>query len=169
MPRCSTARTSRPCPSSSRWRACRPSSSTRTTTPSCIEEESLSAILLDADYYAFLHRHTRSLSGVHIVTENALIPLKARAWLDLVARREREPEAVDRRHIRKHCNDVLRLSQLLSETDRIEVPRAIRSDLDRFFEQVEADVTQELLEHLDIDAAPDALLATLDSRFHAIE
>lgn len=140
-------------------------------TPVPFEQQvvSLLAILLDADYYAFLHRHTRSLSGLHIVTEKALIPLKARAWLDLVERREREPDAVDGKHIRKHCNDVLRLSQLLSETDRIEVPRAIRSDLDRFFEQVEADVTRELLEHLDIDGAPDALLATLDSRFHVIE
>lgn len=43
------------------------------------EVQSLSAILLDADYYAFLHAHTVQLAGLHIVTEQALIALKARA------------------------------------------------------------------------------------------
>lgn len=127
--------------------------------------ESLSAILLDKDYYAFLHGHTRLLSGVHVVTEKALIPLKARAWLDLVARKEREPDAVDSKNIRKHSNDVLRLSQLLAETDRINVPRAIRDDLDRFFQGVVASVTQELLGQLEIDETPEALLTRLSDRF----
>src|SRR5690554_6456355 len=49
--------------------------------------ESLSAILLDQDYYDFLHAHTRQLAGVRLVTEPALIALKARAWLDLTARK----------------------------------------------------------------------------------
>ena len=128
--------------------------------------QSLSAILLDNDYYAFLHRHTRLLSGVNVVTEKALIPLKARAWLDIVARKEREPDAVDGKHIRKHCNDVLRLSQLLSDTVRIEVPRAIRGDLERFCEGVAASVTMELLGDLEIDESPEALLARLSSSFH---
>jgi len=131
--------------------------------------DSLSAILLDKDYYAFLHGHTRLLSGVNVVTEKALIPLKARAWLDLVARKEREPDAVDSKNIRKHSNDILRLSQLLAETDRIVVSPAIRDDLDRFFESVSASVTQELLSQLDIDETPKALLTRLSDRFQLME
>jgi len=131
--------------------------------------ESLSAILLDKDYYAFLHGHKRLLSGVHVVTEKALIPLKARAWLDLVARKEREPDAVDSKSIRKHGNDVLRLSQLLTETDKINVPRAIRADLDQFFDGIAASVTQELLSQLDINDTPDAVLKRLRDSFQTQE
>lgn len=129
--------------------------------------QSLSAILLDNDYYAFLHAHTRLLAGVNVVTEKALIPLKARAWLDLVARKEREPDAVDSKSIRKHCNDVLRLSQLLSETDHIELPAAIRDDLERFFRDVALGVTTELLAQLGIDDPPEALLARLRKNYQA--
>ena len=127
--------------------------------------QSLSAILLDDGYYAFLHGHTRLLAGVNVVTERALIPLKARAWLDLAARKESEPDAVDGKHIRKHCNDVLRLSQLLAETDRIELPGAVRSDFERFCNAVAPDVTRELLRQLDVDETPEALLAKLRTGF----
>lgn len=130
--------------------------------------QSLSAILLDNDYYAFLHAHTRMLAGVHVVTEKALVPLKARAWLDLVARKAREPDAVDGRHIGKHRNDVLRLSQLLSEADRVELPDAIREDVDRFCREVAPDVTTELLGQLGVKESPDALLAQLRSNFGSI-
>lgn len=41
---------------------------------------SLSAILLDERYYELLHRHTRDIEGISIVSEEGLIPLKARAW-----------------------------------------------------------------------------------------
>jgi hypothetical protein len=94
-----------------------------------------------------------------------LIPLKARAWLDLVARKAREPDAVDSRQIRKHCNDVLRLSQLLSEADRIELPDAIREDVDRFCQDVAPEVTTDLLAQLGVQESPDALLAQLRKNF----
>lgn len=127
--------------------------------------ESLSAILLDQDYYRFLHAHTHQLDGVRIVTERALIPLKARAWLDLVSRKAVDPDAVESRHIRKHRNDVLRLSQLLSEDDRIEVFDAIRTDMTGFCREVEPVVSAELLRELEIAEAPDALLSRLRRSF----
>jgi hypothetical protein len=127
--------------------------------------ESLSAILLDQDYYAFLHAHTRPLAGIRVVTEQALIPLKARAWLDLVARKTADPEAVDSRHIRKHRNDVLQLSQLLADDDRVEVANAIRDDVGEFCRQVEPDISADLLHDLGIEEAPGALLARLRRNF----
>lgn len=127
--------------------------------------ESLSAILLDQDYYDFLHAHTRQLVGVRVVTEPALIALKARAWLDLTARKAADPDAVDSRHISKHRGDVLRLSQLLSPDDRIEVADAIRADIDRFCRQVAADVSPQLLDQLEIAEAPDALIERMRRHF----
>jgi hypothetical protein len=38
---------------------------------------SLSAILLDENYYEFIHRHKREIGGISLVTEECLIPLKA--------------------------------------------------------------------------------------------
>lgn len=127
--------------------------------------QSLSAILLNQDYYAFLHAHTRMLAGVRIVTEQALIPLKARAWLDLVARKAEAPDSVDSRHIRKHCNDVLRLSQLLVEGELINVGDAIRADVQGFYQQAAPEVSSALLAQLEIDEAPEALFARLRSSF----
>lgn len=127
--------------------------------------ESLSAILLDNDYYDFVHTHTRQLAGVRIVTEQALIVLKARAWLDLVARKASTPEAVDSRHIRKHRNDVLRLSQLLTEDSRIEVGDAICADMTRFCGEVASAVSKDLLRELEITEAPEALFARLHRCF----
>jgi len=45
--------------------------------------------------------------------KNRLIPLKAIAWLELTARKA-NGENVDAKDIRKHANDVIRLSQLLA-------------------------------------------------------
>lgn len=55
--------------------------------PIPVEEEavSLSAILLDAGYYAWILNGKQMLRGVPIVDPEHFIPLKARAWLDLDA------------------------------------------------------------------------------------
>lgn len=125
------------------------------------EVQSLSAIPLDSDYYTFLHAHAVQLVGVHVVTEKALIALKARAWLDLSARKAADANAVDGRHITKHRNDALRLTQLLVSDEPVHTPAAIAADVAQFTQAVQGQVTAELLGHLDIAEAPAALLARL--------
>ena len=71
----------------------------------------LSAILLEDSYYEALHSARQKLEGVTIIDETLLIPLKARAFLDLTARSHAGHD-VDGRNIRKHRNDVFRLAQL---------------------------------------------------------
>jgi hypothetical protein len=58
-------------------------------TPIPIEDEtaSLSAILLDDAYYAFIIAGRKERDGLRWIGEEQLIPLKARAWLDLNTRR----------------------------------------------------------------------------------
>jgi hypothetical protein len=104
-------------------------------TPIPLEDyvSSLSAILLDGDYYAFLHAHKRELGGVPVVDEYCLIPLKARAWLDLSKRKD-SGEAVDQRNIHKHRNDILRLFQLLRPEQRVGLPPSIEADMVEFLE-----------------------------------
>ena len=109
-------------------------------TPIPIDEvvESLSAILLDEDYYDFILTGRRDLDGLPWVGEDRLIPLKASAWLDLSQRLARGDQ-VDSRNVRKHANDVLRLSQLLAPEVRVPLVPRIAQDLSRFLDAIEAD------------------------------
>ncbi|MFA5938227.1 MAG: hypothetical protein WC809_02635 [Sinimarinibacterium sp.] len=125
---------------------------------------SLSAILLDADYYAFIHAHKRVLDGLSIVSEMCLIPLKARAWLDLSARKA-AGEAIDEDDIRKHRKDVIRLSQLLSADEPTQLPGPIAADLDRFLTTLEADLTPQQLKDLSVRVSPIELTARIRTSF----
>lgn len=109
-------------------------------TPIPIDEAvmSLSAILLDDEYYEFIVTGRRSVEGLPWVGEDRLIPLKASAWLNL-RERQANGEAIDTRNIRKHAKDVLRLSQLLAPNTRIPVGERIAQDLHRFLDAVQAD------------------------------
>ncbi len=100
--------------------------------PMTIEEEiaSLSAILLDDSYYNFIRTGIRETEGLPWLDANHLLPMKARAWLDLCERKE-QGTRVDSRDIRKHRNDVFRLYRIL-EPQRVQVPRVIQQDIKRF-------------------------------------
>ena len=109
-------------------------------TPIPIDEAaaSLSAILLDDAYYDFILTGRKEIDGLPWVGEDRLIPLKASAWLDLGDRQAKGVQ-VDSKNIRKHANDVLRLSQLLAPDTRIAVAPRIAEDLARFLGGIEAD------------------------------
>ncbi len=99
---------------------------------------SLSAILLDNDYYAFIMAGRKESDGLPWVGEDRLIPLKATAWLELNARKA-NGENVDAKDIRKHANDVIRLSQLLAPESRFPLAERIAGDLNRFLDGITAD------------------------------
>ncbi|HTX23226.1 MAG TPA: hypothetical protein VMD03_01105 [Steroidobacteraceae bacterium] len=101
---------------------------------------SLSAILLDDAYYNFILAGRREGGGLTWIGEDRLIPLKAHAWLDLSVRKDRG-EQIDSKSIRKHGNDVIRLSQLLSPDRRIPAPPTVAADLDRFLQRLASDGT----------------------------
>ncbi|KRB11149.1 hypothetical protein [Lysobacter sp. Root690] len=92
---------------------------------------SLSAILLDDDYYAFVMEGRRQTDELAWIEADRLIPLKASAWLDLSAR-EAAGEPVDGRDIRKHLNDVFRLAQLLSGDQQIVLPGKVTQQFTEF-------------------------------------
>jgi hypothetical protein len=96
---------------------------------------SLSAILLDNDYYHFIIAGRKLGDGLAWIEADRLIPLKASAWLDLTAR-QAKGEKSDSKNIRKHLNDVLRLSQLLTATTTFELPRKVSRDLDAFLNEI---------------------------------
>ena len=115
-------------------------------TPLPIEEDisSLSAILLDDDYYAFLKQGQVTVDGVSVLDAAHLIPFKAKAWTDLTDRKA-AGEHVDSKNIRKHKNDIFRLTELLDSKERINVSLGIYTDIQDFIRRMqteEVDVKQ---------------------------
>jgi hypothetical protein len=101
---------------------------------------SLSAILLDDEYYRFVMDGRRKVDGLPWIGAEQLIPLKGHAWLDLTARRA-AGEVVDARNIRKHGNDVIRLMQLLSPDVQLRLAPKIADDLETFLTRLVSDGT----------------------------
>jgi len=99
---------------------------------------SLSAILLDENYYGALQNHKIVLNGISLLDQDLLIPFKARAFLDLTQRKT-DGDKVDKDDIKKHKNDVFRLAQLLTEETTVDLPDAIRDDLRAYLETIEND------------------------------
>ena len=102
---------------------------------------SLSAILMDENYYRLLLDYRRESGGFPWVDVNGLIPLKARAYLDFNQRRA-GGERVDRREIAKHRNDVFRLTATLPDEEGPDLPDSIKEDLWKFISEFPADSGQ---------------------------
>jgi len=105
-----------------------------TPIPADEDISSLSAILLNDDYYRYVVSTRVRINGIPVVPANCLIPLKARAWLDLTRRRD-AGEKVKGDDIKKHRNDVFRLFRSLAASDRYALPVQLKSDLSAFLEK----------------------------------
>lgn len=103
--------------------------------PTDDDVSSLSAILLDTDYYGFLHQHKTVIDGVSVLDAVGLILLKAKAWLDLSERKEKG-EQIDSKNIKKHRADILNLYRLLTAETRVTVPESIKVDLTQFLAEL---------------------------------
>jgi len=97
------------------------------------EISSLSAILLDLEYYQFLRNGKIVIDGLPLLDAEHIIPFKAKAWLDL-SNRKASGEQVDSKNIRKHKNDVFRLATLLTAESRISLSENIMADMTDFLE-----------------------------------
>jgi hypothetical protein len=95
------------------------------------EISSLSAILLNNAYYALLKDGTIHIDGVSLLSDAYLLLFKAKAWLDLSGRKKLGGN-VDSRDIKKHKNDVFRLSALLSPTLKVDIHGEVKNDLVEF-------------------------------------
>lgn len=100
--------------------------------PISVEEDvsSLSAILLDDDYAQLIQKERTVLDGIPVVTLAALVALKAKAWMDLRAKRQ-EGAQIDSKDINKHRNDILRLTPFLSPVP-LELAPSIQKDMKAF-------------------------------------
>lgn len=95
----------------------------------------LSAILLDDDYDSVVRSGVVVIDELPILRAEHLILLKAKAWLDLSARRA-DGERVDSGDVKKHRNDVFRLSAVAEPDYRPAVPASVRGHLQTFIDRM---------------------------------
>ena len=110
-------------------------------TPIPIDEglSNLSAILLNEHYYNFTVSHSEIHQEVHYANIEAIICLKAFAYLDNRKRKE-AGQSVRQVNIDKHKYDIFRLVFLLPEESVFEVPGFIHSHLQEFSDTVQSDL-----------------------------
>jgi hypothetical protein len=105
-------------------------------TPLSLEDDisSLSAILLNDNYYEFLKSGVIIIDTLPVLDAGHIIPFKAKAWLNLV-NENASGVHVDSKNIKKHKRDVLQLSTLLNPEYRLELPSDIELDVIKFLRE----------------------------------
>lgn len=97
---------------------------------------SLSAILLDDAYYEFLTQGLTQIDGISLVDAAHIIPLKARAHVDLHSRKN-AGQHVNDGDLKKHKKDVLRLVTLIPANAKVELALQIKQDMQRFIDDLD--------------------------------
>lgn len=98
---------------------------------------SLSAIIMDDDYYRYTIDNSRLSDGIRHAEPVALVALKTRAYLNLMAARS-EGRQVNGRDIRKHRSDVLKNVFLIAE-DSVPAPESICDCAKEFVDSIRGD------------------------------
>ncbi len=102
-------------------------------TPIPIDDDlsSLSAILLNDDYYNYMIDNSKVDDGLHYASIEALISLKAKAFLEIKERIERGGKE-DAKQLRKHKADVFRLTVMLTPESEFDLPETIQAHINQF-------------------------------------
>jgi hypothetical protein len=93
---------------------------------------SLSAILMDDEYYHYMVEKSVVEDGLHVATKDSVICLKAKAYQEMRARKAAGVNE-NEKNINKHKGDVFRLGAFLTEDDRFELPPGIQQNMNEFF------------------------------------
>lgn len=109
-------------------------------TPIHIDDEisSLSAILLDDDYYKALLDGKVVRNGLSVLRPESIILFKAKAYLDLMERKK-AGGTVDSSDIKKHKKDILRIASEFMLEKAIGLPVSVNKDIHMFIDSLEQD------------------------------
>lgn len=94
---------------------------------------SLPAILLNDAYYEMLLNGRKLIDGLSVVDELYLIPLKAKAYLDLTNRKS-NGENVKSEDIKKHRKDIIRLALTILPETRCELINEVKIDMKQYID-----------------------------------
>ena len=77
-----------------------------------------------------------TLDGITVLAADYLIPFKAKTWLDLTKHKVLG-QHIDDKNIKKHKNDVFRLTELVDPTNKITVPSSVYADIQEFVQRMQ--------------------------------
>ena len=92
---------------------------------------SLSAILLDDEYYELIERGIVEINGLPVLSLNYLPIFKIHAWANL-SDDKASGKRISSDEINKHRRDVLRLCALFNPGTHIDLPNSIKVEVSRF-------------------------------------
>lgn len=93
---------------------------------------SLSAIIMDKEFYDFTLSRRIVKDGLSVADFVALLCLKATAFVNLTEQKNINPDSVQSHDIRKHRDDVFKLLSAIENTDTIVLPEGIKSKVSIF-------------------------------------
>lgn len=126
------------------------------------ETSSLSAILLNDDFYEFMIRGRRIVSDISVLGADYIIPFKMYAWIDL-KRRKANGEHVNNRDYKKHKNDVFRLLQIVDPEEKIATQGLVRESIEAFLDEIVSESVR--LEQLGLDITMDDALEIFRAKY----
>ena len=126
------------------------------------DTSSLSAILLNDDFYNFMLNGRRVVDGISVLGADHIIPFKMYAWLDL-KRRKTNGEHVNERDYKKHKNDVFRLLQIVDPEVNIETEGLVRESVKEFLTEVLSEPVR--TEQLGLQISMEEALVILRSKY----
>lgn len=134
-----------------------------TPLPVSDELSSLSAIMMDDNYYRLMLAGRKTVDGVSVLGAEYLMLFKMKACLDL-RQKKADGSHVNERDLKKHKNDVFRLFPLAEPTVQIAVTPAVKVDVEQFINAMKIDSID--LERLGIEGMPlEEILRTLKRMF----
>lgn len=101
------------------------------------DTSSLSAILLNDDFYNFMMSGRRNVEGIGVLGAEHLIPFKMYAWINLLDRKN-AGEHVNERDLKKHKYDVFRLLQIVTAGIRVESEGLVAESIHRYIAEISA-------------------------------
>ena len=109
-----------------------------TPLPVSDEISSLSAIMLDDNYYQLMLEGRRTVGGISVLGPEYLVLFKMKAWLDLTQKKN-SGQHVNERDLKKHKNDVFRLFAIVDPTVRIHLPESVANEVRQFISLISRD------------------------------
>lgn len=128
----------------------------------------LSAILLEDDYFQLIRTTMQLIKGLPVASVAAIMALKSRAFNDLKDRKAAGDPSVSNDEIKKHRNDILRLSQALSQKASTHLSGLPNMHMTRFLDDMAAIDSMEmkqLFKQLGIIDTPQEWLKEMRLRF----
>ena len=102
------------------------------------EVSSLSAILLNDDFYDFMLKGRTVIRGLSVLKTSHIIPFKMMAWVNLM-KEKADGKHVNSKDLKKHKNDVFQPFQILPEGERVEVTGDVADSVDSFLENIKGE------------------------------